>query len=47
MSGIVVAKFGGSSLADAVQFDKVRSIVFSDSRRKFVVPSSGSRQLLL
>jgi len=40
MDSIVVAKFGGSSLADAGQFQKVLSIVRSDERRRFVVVSA-------
>ncbi|MBQ6001030.1 MAG: aspartate kinase [Clostridia bacterium] len=39
-----VAKFGGSSLADAKQFQKVKSIVDADeSRRLIVVSASGKR----
>ena len=39
-----VAKFGGSSLADAAQFQKVRNIVLSDdARRLIVVSASGKR----
>ena len=39
-----VAKFGGSSLADAAQFQKVKSIVSSDpARRLIVVSASGKR----
>ena len=34
-----VVKFGGSSLADANQFRKVVSIIKSDEKRKYVVPS--------
>lgn len=36
----VVVKFGGSSLANSEQFKKVKNIVESDSRRRFVVPSA-------
>ncbi|MCL2544303.1 MAG: aspartate kinase [Clostridia bacterium] len=35
-----VAKFGGSSLADASQFQKVRAIVRSDPERRYVVASA-------
>lgn len=42
---IIVAKFGGSSLADSSQFMKVKSIVKSDSRRKFVVPSAPGKRV--
>ena len=37
---IKVAKFGGSSLADAIQFEKVRNIVNRDDERKFIVVSA-------
>lgn len=36
----VVVKFGGSSLANSEQFKKVKKIVESDKRRRFVVPSA-------
>ena len=35
-----VAKFGGSSVASAEQFKKVKEIVKMDSSRKFVVVSA-------
>lgn len=35
-----VAKFGGSSLADAVQLKKVRDIIFADDARKYIVVSA-------
>ena len=38
--GRIVAKFGGSSLSNAVQFQKVRNILKLDERRAFVVPSA-------
>ena len=37
---IVTAKFGGSSLASAEQFKKVKKIVEADKRRRYVVPSA-------
>ena len=37
---IKVVKFGGSSLANAEQFKKVKDIIKSDSSRRFVVPSA-------
>ena len=37
---IKVAKFGGSSLADAGQFQKVKAIVEADPSRRFVVASA-------
>ena len=42
--GIVVTKFGGSSLADAGQFRKVRDILLADGERRFVVPSAPGRR---
>ena len=41
---MIVAKFGGSSLADAKQFQKVRAIVTSDERRRVVVPSAPGKR---
>ena len=35
-----VAKFGGSSLADAVQLKKVRDIIFADDARRYIVVSA-------
>lgn len=40
MDNIIVAKFGGSSLADSKQFAKVRDIIKSDSRRRYIIPSA-------
>jgi len=42
--GIKVVKFGGSSLADANQFKKVASIIKSDEKRRFVVPSAPGKR---
>lgn len=41
---IKIAKFGGSSLADAGQFKKVKDIIFADEARKFVVPSAPGKR---
>lgn len=38
-----VAKFGGSSVADAIQFEKVKNIVESDSKRSVVVVSAAGK----
>jgi aspartate kinase len=40
----IVAKFGGSSLADASQFKKVKDIVLSDPNRRYVVPSAPGKR---
>lgn len=42
--GMKVAKFGGSSLADAAQFSRVREILFMDADRRIVVPSAPGRR---
>lgn len=39
-----VAKFGGSSLADANQFKKVAAIVNADKARRYVVPSAPGKR---
>lgn len=41
---IKVAKFGGSSVADAKQFKKVKAIVRSDTDRRFVVVSAAGKR---
>ena len=41
---IKIAKFGGSSVADADHFRKIRGIVESDSARRFVVVSACGRR---
>jgi aspartate kinase len=40
----IVCKFGGSSLADAAQFRKVRAIVEADARRRIIVPSAPGKR---
>lgn len=40
----IVAKFGGSSLASAEQFKKVKHILSLDSRRLFIVPSAPGKR---
>jgi len=42
--GKIVAKFGGSSLSDAGQFQKVRNIINMDKRRVYVVPSAPGKR---
>ena len=39
-----VVKFGGSSLADAGQFEKVGNIIRSDESRRYVVPSAPGKR---
>ena len=39
-----VAKFGGSSMADAKQFEKVRDIVRADPARKVIVVSASGKR---
>lgn len=41
---VKVAKFGGSSLADAAQFRKVKAIMEADEARLFVVPSAPGKR---
>ena len=41
---IKVSKFGGSSVADASQFEKVASIVKADEERRFVVVSAAGKR---
>ena len=40
----IVAKFGGSSLADAAQFRKVAAIIQADKDRRFVVASAPGKR---
>ena len=42
--GVKVAKFGGSSLADAQHFRQVKEILLSDPDRRFVVPSAPGKR---
>ena len=42
--GKIVTKFGGSSLSDAGQFQKVQDILALDERRCYVVPSAPGRR---
>lgn len=41
---VKVVKFGGSSLADARQFEKVKNIVEADQNRKFIVCSAPGKR---
>lgn len=40
----IVTKFGGSSLADANQFKKVKDIIVSNDARRYVVPSAPGKR---
>lgn len=44
MADRIVCKFGGSSVAEAKQFQKVKAIVEADSRRKVVVVSAPGKR---
>lgn len=44
MEDILVAKFGGSSLSESKQFIKVKEIIESDKRRRYVVPSAPGKR---
>lgn len=39
-----VAKFGGSSLANSKQFEKVKNIIENDENRRFIVPSAPGKE---
>lgn len=41
---ITVAKFGGTSLADANQIKKVQAIITADEKRRYVVPSAPGKR---
>ncbi len=42
--GVKVVKFGGSSVADAIQLEKVKSIVERDKDRKYVIVSAPGKR---
>lgn len=42
--GIKVAKFGGSSVADAIQIGKTKNIIEADSDRKYIVVSAPGKR---
>lgn len=42
--GVKVVKFGGSSVADAIQIGKIKDIIQSDADRKFVVVSAPGKR---
>ncbi|MBR1993410.1 MAG: aspartate kinase, partial [Firmicutes bacterium] len=42
--GIKVAKFGGSSVADALQIEKIKNIIEADNDIKYVVVSAPGKR---
>ncbi len=40
----ITAKFGGSSLAEAGQFEKVKNIIESNADRKYIIPSAPGKR---
>lgn len=44
MKGSIVAKFGGSSLADGQQFQKVKKIILEKEERRVIVPSAPGKR---
>lgn len=44
MSELIVSKFGGSSLADGIQFEKVKAIIEGDKKRRYIVPSAPGKR---
>ena len=42
--GLIVCKFGGTSLSDAAKLEIVRQIVRQDSRRRLIVASAPGRR---
>ena len=41
---LVVAKFGGTSVADAAQFRKIKEIVADNPQRRFIVVSAPGKR---
>lgn len=44
VESVKVVKFGGTSLADAGQFKKVKDIILADESRRYVVPSAPGKR---
>lgn len=44
MANLIVAKFGGSSLADGSQFAKVREIIQANTARRYIIPSAPGKR---
>ncbi len=45
MGKVIVAKFGGSSLSDSEQFRKVKSIIYDNENRRYIVPSAPGKRI--
>ena len=43
---IKTTKFGGSSMADATQFRKVKDIIMADPARQYVIPSAPGKRFI-
>lgn len=44
MKEVIVAKFGGSSLADSTQMKKVKDIIEQDENRRYIIPSAPGKR---
>lgn len=44
MKDVVVAKFGGSSLADSIQMEKVKNIIKENENRRYIIPSAPGKR---
>ena len=42
--GLRVAKFGGSSVADAIQIEKIKDIILSSDERRYIVVSAPGKR---
>ena len=42
--GVIVAKFGGSSVADAIQINKTKDIIFKNPDRRYIVVSAPGKR---
>ncbi len=42
--GVKVAKFGGSSVADGIQLNKIKEIIMSDPERRYIVVSAPGKR---
>ena len=43
-SGLIVSKFGGTSVANAAQLQKVAAIVNDNNQRRIIVPSAPGKE---